>query len=62
VEWPPPIVLTLGVLGVLVGAYRVHKNELMKMNLKQLHKDLGTQEKCDAYLEIIRWGQEPRLC
>lgn len=29
------------------------------MNLKQLHKDFGTQKKCVAYLEKIRWGKNP---
>ena len=27
------------------------------MNLKQLHKDFGTQKKCITYLEKIRWGK-----
>jgi hypothetical protein len=31
------------------------------MNLKQLHKDFGTQKKCDAYREIIRWDKK-RVC
>lgn len=31
------------------------------MDLKQLHKDFGTQKKCIAYLEKIRWGKTP-LC
>jgi transposase-like protein len=31
------------------------------MNLQQLHKEFGTQKKCIAYLEKIRWGKEP-LC
>ncbi len=30
------------------------------MNLKQLHKDFGTQKKCIAYLEKIRWGKNPK--
>ena len=29
------------------------------MNLKQLHKDFGTQKKCITYLEKIRWGKNP---
>ena len=29
------------------------------MNLSQLHKDFGTQKKCIAYLEKIRWGKNP---
>jgi len=29
------------------------------MNLKQLNKDFGTQKKCIAYLEKIRWGKSP---
>ncbi|NUY81026.1 IS1595 family transposase [Flavobacterium sp. MAH-1] len=31
------------------------------MNLNQLRKDFGTQKKCIAYLEKIRWGKTP-LC
>lgn len=29
------------------------------MNLTQLHKKFGTQEKCIAYLEKMRWGKKP---
>jgi transposase-like protein len=29
------------------------------MNLRQLNKDFGTQKKCIAYLEKIRWGKRP---
>jgi late competence protein required for DNA uptake (superfamily II DNA/RNA helicase) len=29
------------------------------MNLSQLHKDFGTQKKCIAYLEKLRWGKTP---
>jgi hypothetical protein len=29
------------------------------MNLKQLHKDFGTQKKCVAYFEKIRCGKNP---
>lgn len=29
------------------------------MNLSQLHKDFGTQKKCIAYLEKLRWGKVP---
>lgn len=28
------------------------------MNLQQLHKKLGTQDKCIAYLEKLRWGKK----
>ena len=31
------------------------------MNLQQLNKDLGTQKKCIAFLEKLRWGKTP-LC
>ncbi|MCC6838371.1 MAG: IS1595 family transposase [Bacteroidia bacterium] len=30
------------------------------MNLQQLHKKLGTQEKCIAYLEKLRWAKKPK--
>ena len=29
------------------------------MNLTQLHKQFGTQDKCIAYLEKLRWGKTP---
>jgi len=29
------------------------------MNLQKLHKNFGTQQKCIAYLEKLRWGKEP---
>ncbi len=29
------------------------------MNLSKLHKDFGTQKKCIAYLEKIRWDKKP---
>ena len=29
------------------------------MNLNQLNKEFGTQQKCVAYLEKIRWGKKP---
>ena len=29
------------------------------MNLTQLHKQFGTQQKCIAYLEKLRWGKTP---
>ncbi len=29
------------------------------MNLTQLHRKFGTQKKCIAYLEKIRWGKTP---
>lgn len=29
------------------------------MNLSKLHKDFGTQKKCIAYLEKLRWGKTP---
>ena len=29
------------------------------MNLTQLHKRFGTQQKCIAYLEKLRWGKTP---
>lgn len=30
------------------------------MNLQQLHTKLGTQDKCIAYLEKLRWGKKPK--
>lgn len=30
------------------------------MNLQQLHKTLGTQAKCIAHLEKLRWGKKPK--
>ncbi|MCC6837608.1 MAG: IS1595 family transposase [Bacteroidia bacterium] len=30
------------------------------MNLQTLHKKLGTQEKCIAYLEKLRWAKKPK--
>jgi transposase-like protein len=30
------------------------------MNLQQLHKTLGTQDKCIAYLEKLRWNKKPK--
>lgn len=29
------------------------------MNISQLHKTFGTQDKCIAYLEKLRWGKKP---
>lgn len=30
------------------------------MNLSLLHKKLGTQAKCIAYLEKLRWAKKPK--